>query len=78
MFDFKKIENIVAGIQSHMADQKKQREAELLASLACDIFLQHKPVATVTLGSIDKINISVDASIAIAQEIIVKSRSRLA
>jgi len=39
MFDFKKIENIVAGIQAHTAEQKKQQELKLLVSTATSLMI---------------------------------------
>ncbi len=67
MFDFKKIENIVAGIQAHMADQKKQKELELLVQTSATMMRGHQ------IRTSDELNIYIQR----AQELILRAKQKV-
>jgi hypothetical protein len=74
MFDFKKIENIVAGIQSHMAEQKKDKDLELLVKTTTAIVVAH---GVPTGMNIEHIIDRIPDCLGIAKQIILQARTRL-
>jgi uncharacterized membrane protein (DUF2068 family) len=72
MFDFNKVSNTLNKIESFLTEQKKQREAELLANVATNIYTSFN-----THDFIEKKHLTVDAAIAVAQEIVIKTRVKV-